>query len=398
MEDGALAAAPSSILYSPSPADAAAICKKRRRVLIVLLAVVATALAVGVGWWSWRRWMAPTPPEIALAGADPAVASAIEKALGTVRREPHSVEAWGHLGKLLRACDYVPEGIVCFAQAERLAPNDPRWAYLQGEGHHIRGQAQEALPHLRRAAQLCDQQKANLLAPRLRLAEALLATGHYDEAAAHLARAQEIEPDHPSVHWNLAQLSSARQEWDTCRSHLLRCVHSPFTEKKACNLLAAICSRLGDKHAAGQFQQRAAAAPADVSWPDPWVENCLGLSVGKPARFRYIGQLQAQGLFREAIALLQELLTEGPDYRAYVLLGKELAKIDLAAAEQTLRTAIELSPKNVDAYYLLSKVLWTQAEQRWHAGAATEALALFRAAAEQARQAIERKPDWPKKA
>jgi tetratricopeptide (TPR) repeat protein len=364
---------------------------RRRRLLLAGLVLVAAA-AAGLGWYGWRRHTAPVPPEVPLADADPAVAEAVTAARREVEQAPHAVEPWGRLGKLLRGCDYRTEAAACFAQAARLEPGNPRWPYLQGEAI-LPAHPDDALPPLRRAAELSSSAGEDAFAPRLRLAEALLATGQLDPAEAELRRALQAEPDHPCVLLDLGLVAWARGDMQASRDHLLRSQHSLFTRKRACIQLAALEQRLGDGAAAAKFSRRATPLPEDVHWSDPWVLECLQLVPGKAGRFRYVEQLEAHDRLEDAVAVLRQVLAEGPDYRASVGLGKDLAQLgDTAGAEQALRAALALSPDSVPARYYLARVLWAQAE-RLRGTDRERARGLFRAAADWAGQAVKRKPD-----
>jgi tetratricopeptide (TPR) repeat protein len=358
-----------------------------KRVVVLAAALVVFAFLLSLGWYGWRRYTAPVPPEVEVAN-DPDLVEAVEAARGKVRQNPHSADAWGDLGKLLRASSYHAQAVFCFAQAERLAPDVPRWAYLRGEGL-LPDEPETALPHLRRAAVLCDRVDRDNIAPRLRLAELLLQVGRYDEAGEELRRAEEIDPDSPSVALDLGLLAYARDDLEASRTWLLRCQHSPFTRKRACTCLATIAQRLGHKAEATALSQRADRLPRDRAWPDPFVLECLQLAVGKPQRFRQVEALEAQGQLREAVALLNEMVERQPDAVAYAGLGKNLAALgDGRGAEEALRTAIHLAPDNAQAHYHLSKLLYARAEKRRSSGdAGGEACKDFESAAEQARLA-----------
>src|SRR5438128_8575927 len=89
------------------PADAAPVVKGqkgtgRRRLRTPILCIAGLGLLV-VGWYGWRWYTAPAPPEIAFADVDPAVQEAIEKARREVWWHPHSAAAWGRWGQVLRA-------------------------------------------------------------------------------------------------------------------------------------------------------------------------------------------------------------------------------------------------------------------------------------------------------
>src|SRR5439155_11669790 len=101
------------------------------RLLAVLLGGAVLAAGIGLGWWVWLPTRMPDPPVADLAGAEPVVAEAIGAARAALVGNLRSATAWGHLGMVLQAHDYVPEAQRCFAQAEKLDAADPRWPYLQ---------------------------------------------------------------------------------------------------------------------------------------------------------------------------------------------------------------------------------------------------------------------------
>jgi tetratricopeptide (TPR) repeat protein len=366
----------------------------RRRTVLAVAVLSGLLVAGGLGWRAWQRSAALSPPEIALTDDDPLVARAVEEARERIRRSPTDAAAWGALGKILRAIEYLSEAAVCFGQAARLAPTEPRWPYLQGEALLLHGAPEAALPPLRRAAELSAKDSDNALAPRLRLAEALLVAGRYDEAQAALNEASHLEPDHPSIHLALALLASARDDMKGSREHLRRCLHSPFTQKKAHLQLAAVEQRLHHDKAAEQLEKQAAALPRDLHWSDPWVMDCLQKAPGTTGRLHYIEQLEAQDRLRDAVTELRDLLRMGPQVKTLVALSMDLLKLgDLAGAEKALRGALEQAPDNVQAHYLLAKLLHHRAEELWQQGHRAEARKLFRAAAESAQRALARKPD-----
>jgi tetratricopeptide (TPR) repeat protein len=356
--------------------------------------LLGLGLLAALGWRGWRWYAAPVPPAITATEVAPALAETIEAARHTVEQQPYSAAAWGELGKLLRECGLGQKSARCFAQAERLDPQSPRWPYLQGEALLL-SDPDAALPHLRRAVIRCDRWDPNNLAPRLRLVELLLDQGALDEAEGQLRRTGEIEPDNPTVQLNLGLLAFARDELETSRRHLLRCRHSPFTQQKAHAQLAAVCRRLGDARAAADYGVQARSLPHDLPWPDPFRAVASRTLPSKQARFEYLDRLHAQKRHAEAVQLLREMEAEtGPDYRIAVALGQNLAELgQVSEALDALGRAIHLSPENVLAYYYRSKVYWALAEQQGREGNAAKAGELYSIAAADARQAIARKAD-----
>src|SRR4051794_17102502 len=100
----------------------------RRRWLLLGLALAAAG-AVGVGMYFALRSNAPAPPTVEVPADDPELAAAVAAARRAVEDDPRSAEAWGRLGLVLAAHRFPDQAIVCFEQAERLAPTDPRWPY-----------------------------------------------------------------------------------------------------------------------------------------------------------------------------------------------------------------------------------------------------------------------------
>ena len=364
----------------------------RRGVWIVAAALGVAALAVA-GWYGWRRYTAPEPPEVNLEGLDPDVAREIEAARQKVKESPRDDAAWAYLGKRLRGAYLGDDAATCFAQAERFAPDDPRWPYLRGEALALRD-PDAALPHLRRAAELWNPGPGETVAPWLRLAELLLARQEYDEAEALLRRAAEADPGNVTVHLDLGLLASARGRLEESRTHLLRCLGNPYTGQKASARLAEVCRRLGKAAEAARFEAQALSLRPDQHWPDPLVAECLRLGVGRPVLLRKVEELEARRNHAEVARLLEQVVRDAPDARLYFALGRNLGRLgDVAGAEQALRSALALEPRLVQGRYSLAKLLWGRAEYLWQKGKKEEARDLYRAAAEQAGEALAVKAD-----
>jgi tetratricopeptide (TPR) repeat protein len=365
-----------------------------RRLLLVLFLLLALGLAGVLIWKRWHTEPMPPPPEVNLDGLDPDLREAIQSARTKVIEQPRSAEAWGLLGKLFRTPDFNVQASFCFAQAEKLEPNKIRWPYLQGEAVMLED-PEAALPHLRRAVAVGDRTEPDNVVPRLRLAEVLLNVGQYDEADACLNRAQEIDPDNPNIRFDRSLIEVARGNYEEGGRLLLSCQYSEFTRQKACHQLAALYERMGKSTEAAKFQQKAREYSKDLNWADQYIMDYKQLGVGKQARFQYIDRLESQGKYSEAVEKLQELLANGPDYRAFVGLGKNLGYLgDLDGAEGAFGEAIKLLPNNAKAHYYLSRIYLARGEQLKRQGkdkAQTEQQ--FQAAAESARKVLSLKPD-----
>jgi tetratricopeptide (TPR) repeat protein len=371
-----------------SPADPPVAPSGGRRRGIVLVALAAVALAAGGGWYAWRWYTAPEPPELSLKGVEPAVARAVEEAAEGVRRAPRSGGAWGRLGQVLLAHSFDEEAGVCFARAQEFDPANPRWPYLQGL-RLLRNDPEAALPYLRRAADLCDRYDEDNPAPRLRLAEVLLQLNRLAGAQEQFRAVLEKEPQSARAHYGLGLLALARNDPPTVVAELRPLASNPRARKKACSFLATAYRRLHDEQAADRFDRAARGLPEDGVWPDPYLAEYRKLEVGRPSRFRQA--IEGAG------ETLHSLTHDYPDGQAYALLGvRQVEAGAYAEAEQSVRKALRLSPRNVAANGYLAIALFAQAERLWHdsPGKREAARAMFREGAERAARATAVKSDF----
>src|SRR5262249_54003139 len=143
-------------------------------------------------------------------------------------------DAYGRLGMLLLAAEYLSEAETAFVDAQSLAPSDARWPYYLGHIYRMRGDATRAAAAFERAVQndghslpalvylgnaYLDQgkpeaaepiySKALMEQPRLVAAlfgrgRAALARRDYAAAISDLERALETDPQAKAVHYPLA--------------------------------------------------------------------------------------------------------------------------------------------------------------------------------------------------
>jgi tetratricopeptide (TPR) repeat protein len=328
----------------------------RWRLLLALVLASAAVLAAGGYWFLWRT-PEPAPPAVDLTGAEPAVAQAIERARAEVEKTPRAAAAWGRLGMLLRAHDYGDEANVCFARAEQLDANDPRWPYLQGLTL-VLADREAALPLLERASDLSP----NCVAPRLRLAEILLMQGRPDEAARHFRLVLKAEPDNARAALGLARLAQRRGDLQEALGYLQHAVASPLVRKAALTLRAEVYQQQGAAAAARIDLRAAAGLPEDPRWPDPYVEEVEQLNRSVHARLTFGIQLFQQGRLDEAVDVLESAAQDAPQAsRVFVVLGEARLRLrDPVRAEQAFRRALALTPDAAEAHFQLGTALFVQ--------------------------------------
>jgi tetratricopeptide (TPR) repeat protein len=363
----------------------------------MLLIGILVASAATILWFCRSSTALPTPPAVPVDPTEPDVAAFIEQSRQRVLKEPRSAQAWGTLGQVFLANEMEDESLLCFAEAERLDPSNPRWPYYQGGVSLNRGNRAVALPYLQQAVERGAVAEPDNRVPRLLLAETLLAVGRVEDAEEHLRQVLARQPNDPRTHFDLALLASVRQDWSDSKSHLQHCLGSPFVRQKAHVQLAAIGQRLGDEAEAEQYRRQADRLPADQEWNDPFVSDYLRWAVKKRSRYRLAESLEGAGRLQEAVAALQPLLEHYPDdYLPRITVGKFFGQMgENRRAAVVLREAIRLAPEKVQAHYYLSLVLFAEAEKLTRKGDEGEAArSLYREAVESARRLLAIKPDY----
>jgi tetratricopeptide (TPR) repeat protein len=360
----------------------------------ILLASVAAGIAV----YLWRsRETPPLPPDVPGEGTEPAVVSVIEILRKRVLEQPRSAEAWGNLGTAFFVNTLPEPSRPCFSQAERLDPANPRWPYFHGLSLVNAGDPTAALPFLRRAVEVSERADRGHNAPRLALAEALLALGQLDEAEGHFSQVLARQPDDPRARLGLGRLAAAREDWETSRSHLLRCRHNPRARQKASALLAAVCRRLGDVAGAGRYRRDAERLPGDADWDDRYQMEAATWAVSKYSRYAVLWRLETSGRFVEAADLARKLAEDYPDDVFPLLaLGRDLHELGRhREAEENLRQALLVAPESVKAHFELGRIMLEKGEGLSRlAGGEASARECFREAAEHARRALAIQPDF----
>ena len=320
---------------------------------LVLAALLAAAL-LGLAWG--RGWFAPAPRAIPgdLIEGDAEVVAAIQEARAAIAKEPKSATAWGNLGQVLQAHNFLDSALAAYAEAGRIEPRNPDWPYLRASIYLARATPADAIPELVRAGGLGGLDEI----PRLRLGELLLGHGRSEEAADVLRKVLDARPDDPRAHLLAAQIAVARQEWAECLRHLDAVVDAPPAQKQVCALRLLAYGRLGDTAGAKREQDRLAKLPDEPPWPDPLLDKLTNFQVGILPRLTKAEALIQQRQSQEAIILLHKAIRDYPNSEsAYGLLGQCLAmRGNYAEAEEALGKSLELAPASVDIWSGLAEV------------------------------------------
>jgi tetratricopeptide (TPR) repeat protein len=333
----------------------------RRRGRLRLLAGVAAAVLVllgAAGVYRLLRPPVPDPPLVDLTGADPQVARAVTAARADVLRAPRSGPAWGRLGMVLATHEYRAEGVACLAEAERLDPHDLRWPYFQGVllANH---DPAVGIPKLDRSVRLAPAEAA---VPRLRLAEALLGQGRWDEAEGLFSQVLAQDADNPRAQLGLGRVARVHGRLDDSVAYLRQCADSPYSRHTAHSLLAEIYERQGRREAAAQETRLVDELPADASWPDPIYKELDDLRVGLHADVTRALELMRAQRVPEAVTILEQSVRDYPDVDyAWEAYGQALIMAgDFETAEGAFRRALAASPNMAEAHFFLGVALFQQ--------------------------------------
>jgi tetratricopeptide (TPR) repeat protein len=342
----------------------------------VFLGLAGAGLLLAGGAWLWLRPQPPQPPLPELSGADPEVAEFIHETRRGVLERPGSADSWGRLGSVFRAHDYDAACVACFAEAERLDPRDPRWPYLKGLSLFLTD-PDAGIRSMERAVELCRDEP---LAPRLRLAEALLERDRLDEAREHLERALRAEPASSRARLGMGRLALLQEDWRIAAEYLTACVEDQHARKLAYTLRAEAWARSGETDRARADQTKSAELQDDLRWPDPYVDEVADLRRGLSSRLSRADELAKDNQTEEAIQLLEQTAEKYPrSLQTWWRLGdlwRLMNRLDLA--EKALLKAVRVDPDAAEGWFRLGCV---QASGR------------PREAAESFRRAIRLRPD-----
>ena len=378
---------------TPKKPEKPAPVPNRGRQRWLLLGTVLLAAGASI-WWFWPSTPPAIPPIVAdVQDAD--VLRALDTARQKVQNDPSSAAAWGELGMTLLAHQYEAEADRCFAEAARLDAGDASWPYYRGL-YAMRYDPDKAVGFLRQAmAGRCASEHKSAL--RLRLAEELLEREELVEAEKLFRQDWQGQSRDPRAAFGLGLIALARGEEKLAEEMFIAARVSPTARKPATAHLAVLARKRGDEVAAAGFEQEAVAISSKIrGWPDPFVDQALRLQVGLQKRLSDLAQIEERRGFAEAAQSYLREIEQRPTPYAYLHAGLNLARMEqFDRALPLLREAVRRDPDNCESHMGLAQALYTQAEKmRKTSPDSADAKKSFREAADAARLATERKPNY----
>ncbi len=331
----------------------------------------------------------PTPaPELSfseVALPDPdlsALEARVQETLATTREtlestlardgieNPERGRAYGHTGKIFHAHHVFAVAEACYINAAALDGN-AEWSYLLGYLYQDTGRFKEAIDWYQDVLEL---EPAHQLAT-LRLAQVLQASDRPDAAEPLFEQVVDTKGLAAAAHAGLASITAARGEHEDAARHLERALELQPEADQLNHPLALAYRRLGDMDAART--QIGKAGRSKVRVADPILGAVGNMTVSSEMLLTTAAQALKAGRLDLAESVYREAIEVNPENeRAYLNLSVLLTKQGRLDEAETFATeALRLSPDYFFAYFNLATIN----ERR---GNVDEALAFYHKALE----------------
>lgn len=317
------------------------------RVVFITGAVVLAAATV-LGWrvyaassrWETLRPAAPSPVGDAAPGMDARLAACAER----FHAWPPDRVALAEFAQVCHANGQFEPAAAAYRALMTLEPEEARWPHLLAVILAGEGRLEEALPALRRAAELAPDR----VIVWLRLGDALLKSNLTADAEVAFTTALQHSPANPYALLGLGRCDLQSDRWTAARAHLQQAVSAHPEFSAAQSLLATVFDRLGNSESAAVARSRISRDGHFKEPDDPWSDALLGYCHDAYALLVAASAAAAEGNPNQALPLLRHALHLSPnDPRLHRKLGNTLMQLgDIPGARAALEKAVALAPTN----------------------------------------------------
>ncbi len=329
----------------------------RRRWL--LLAFTAGTLATIVVLWS--PWARPEPelpriPAIVnLDELDPSFALAVRRAIAAVERSRSSAQAWGKLGHVYNAHEYVGLARESYSTAHFLASEAATWPYHLGILAAQLGQSGVAAGHFQQTL----NRQPDYLPARSRLASLHLSSDRLEDAEEILRAVVEQSPNTSWGHLGLGRIAWKRRQLTEAKRYLERSRELDPLCRKTAYLLGLTYLELGLKKQGAELLEGLDALQSSPV-EDPYLQEVASHKTDLGSRTETANRLLAQSQLQAAEMLYRGVLDFDPDHfdahhNLGVLYGQ---KGDYEAAQEHVERALDLRPTSAEAHFSMAMVYW----------------------------------------
>jgi tetratricopeptide (TPR) repeat protein len=248
-----------------------------------------------------------------------AYASLVKKRDDASTPEGVLASAFGEMGNLLLAAEYLDAAEPCYLNAQALSPDDMQWPYYLGHLYRTRGESQKAAAAFERAHDLAPLDLASLVW----LGNVYLEQGHAEAAEALFATAVSLQPQSVAALVGKGRAALANREFSRAAENFERALVIDPRASMVHYPLALAYRGLGEMDRADAHLRR--RGDVEVGPADPLMQAFAGL-------------------------LHSAVSYETRGIRA-------LDSGDWATAEASFRKAIELAPDNASLHHRLGTAL-----------------------------------------
>jgi tetratricopeptide (TPR) repeat protein len=255
--------------------------------------------------------------------------------------------AYGDMGKLFLATEYLDAAETCFADAVVLAPDDLRWPYFLAQVYRRRNEPDKAAVPLERVLTIDPNHVATLV----RLADVRLLQGRPEAAEPLLAKALTLAPREAAALDRAGRAALARRDYATAVKDLSTALEIQPQASSLHYPLSLAYRGMGDtRNADTQLTLR---GDVDVALNDPLMQEVGALLHNASAAEVRGANAMAARQWADAVVALRQAIALSPDNAfTHLNLGTALFETgDAKGALDEFQTAIRLSPGLSKAHY-----------------------------------------------
>lgn len=293
-----------------------------------------------------------------LGGMHALVQEQLREAFTLLRVSDSRSQAYGELGKLLMAGQYLGVAERCFRNAQMLAPDDARWPYYLAHVFSRQGDLTKAVDQFEHVLRLRPTDLATLVW----LGHVYIDLGQPEAAEPFLTRARALGPDTAAVLYQLGRADLATQDYASAVQHLEEAARLNPAATVIYYPLAMAYRGLGDLETAQSYLDRTggrAGAGVSVTLPDPLMADVSAV-LRSPQVHRDLGmQAGARGNLPEAARQFRMAIEMAPTNAVMRLnLALTLNRMgDARGALAELEAAVGVDPQLARAHLMIGTLL-----------------------------------------
>ncbi len=294
-----------------------------------------------------------SPPD--LSSASESVQALIRERYASLKSKIDSAEttsgdlaaAYGDLGKLLIAAEYLDAAESCFSNAQALVTTDMRWPYYRGHVERLRNEPSKAAPFFEETLRLQPDHVPSLIW----LGEMYLAGSRLDSAEPLFTKALSLQPRAAMALYGLGRVALAKQDYAQAVMHLEAALTIAPQASRIEYPLAMAYRGQGDAQRAEAHLRR--RGDVEVPSGDPLMAELGGLLQNASAYEVRGAEALGKRQWTEAVTNLRKAIELAPNNAfTHLNLGTALYLTgDGRGALEQFETAIRLSPDLAKAHY-----------------------------------------------